>query len=372
MPKGKGGAGYQDDDEYDYIDSYYDDDDDDYEDASEEESDYPRKAASIMQKSAATKSGGRGMAVKGAPAGGSALAQSLFASPRRLNRTERGANKAAAKKVESGLPNTFPLREGAVGFGFDTPSPCDIVLQAQGRGIGGGRHGPSPGGRGTPAAGRAQSGGRQGQSGGMQAQSGGRQAQSGGIQSVGTSHGTSTDTVKAGGASASALRKTTQGLERLTVDKEAATPCAAPQALGQPGILPTASSTQHGGVPPATSQIASASLPGNPEERKKVSAPQRSEVSDSGNGRGGEPGTERDAKGEARTSASSLQVGPPAEPGKPKLHMVVVGHVDAGKSTLMGRLLYELGIVSEKEVQKQEREAAQAGKASFSWAWASR
>ncbi len=46
------------------------------------------------------------------------------------------ANKAAAKRVESDLPNTFPLREGAVGFGFDTPSPCDIVLQAQGRGIG--------------------------------------------------------------------------------------------------------------------------------------------------------------------------------------------------------------------------------------------
>lgn len=28
---------------------------------------------------------------------------------------------------------------------------------------------------------------------------------------------------------------------------------------------------------------------------------------------------------------------------KPRLHLVVLGHVDAGKSTLMGRLLHELG-----------------------------
>ena len=29
--------------------------------------------------------------------------------------------------------------------------------------------------------------------------------------------------------------------------------------------------------------------------------------------------------------------------GRTKLHLVVLGHVDAGKSTLMGRLLHELG-----------------------------
>lgn len=46
------------------------------------------------------------------------------------------ANKAAAKRVESALPKTFLVREEAGSFGFDTPSPCDIVLQAQGRGIG--------------------------------------------------------------------------------------------------------------------------------------------------------------------------------------------------------------------------------------------
>lgn len=55
--------------------------------------------------------------------------------------------------------------------------------------------------------------------------------------------------------------------------------------------------------------------------------------------------------------------------GKPKLHLVVLGHVDAGKSTLMGRMLYELGLIADKQVHKTQREAAVAGKGSFAWAW---
>ena len=37
-----------------------------------------------------------------------------------------------------------------------------------------------------------------------------------------------------------------------------------------------------------------------------------------------------------------------AEHTPPKLHLVVLGHVDAGKSTLMGRLLHDLGWVARK------------------------
>jgi hypothetical protein len=104
---------------------------------------------------------------------------------------------------------------------------------------------------------------------------------------------------------------------------------------------------------------------------------------------------------------------------RPRLHLVVLGHVDAGKSTLMGRMLYELGLISDKTVHKTQvrgrgvegsgcrtvrsicwllqildpllganarhgnapemvtpppsavlqREAAATGKASFAWAW---
>jgi len=55
--------------------------------------------------------------------------------------------------------------------------------------------------------------------------------------------------------------------------------------------------------------------------------------------------------------------------GKPRINMVVVGHVDAGKSTMMGRLLVDLGQVSQKLVHKYEKEAKAIGKGSFSFAW---
>ncbi|RCK65447.1 Elongation factor 1 alpha-like protein [Candida viswanathii] len=48
---------------------------------------------------------------------------------------------------------------------------------------------------------------------------------------------------------------------------------------------------------------------------------------------------------------------------------VVIGHVDAGKSTLMGRLLYDFGIVDAKTVNKLVKEAEKAGKGSFALAW---
>lgn len=54
---------------------------------------------------------------------------------------------------------------------------------------------------------------------------------------------------------------------------------------------------------------------------------------------------------------------------KELLHMVVIGHVDAGKSTLMGRLLLELGQVSKKTMHKYEQESKKLGKQSFVYAW---
>ena len=48
---------------------------------------------------------------------------------------------------------------------------------------------------------------------------------------------------------------------------------------------------------------------------------------------------------------------------------VVVGHVDHGKSTLMGRLLYDLKVVDEKTVDKLRRDSKKIGKSSFALAW---
>ncbi|XP_067142522.1 HBS1-like protein isoform X1 [Centruroides vittatus] len=54
---------------------------------------------------------------------------------------------------------------------------------------------------------------------------------------------------------------------------------------------------------------------------------------------------------------------------KSLINMVVIGHVDAGKSTLMGHLLYRLNFVGKKTIHKYEQESKKLGKASFVYAW---
>ncbi|NPA98380.1 MAG: elongation factor 1-alpha, partial [Crenarchaeota archaeon] len=39
---------------------------------------------------------------------------------------------------------------------------------------------------------------------------------------------------------------------------------------------------------------------------------------------------------------------------KPHLNLVVIGHVDHGKSTLVGHILYRLGLVDQKTLQMLE------------------
>ncbi|MFZ8855330.1 MAG: translation elongation factor EF-1 subunit alpha [Thermofilaceae archaeon] len=54
---------------------------------------------------------------------------------------------------------------------------------------------------------------------------------------------------------------------------------------------------------------------------------------------------------------------------KPHLNLVVIGHIDHGKSTLMGRLLYEIGAVDTRLIQQYEEEAKKIGKETFKYAW---
>ncbi|PRP82636.1 hypothetical protein PROFUN_09747 [Planoprotostelium fungivorum] len=54
---------------------------------------------------------------------------------------------------------------------------------------------------------------------------------------------------------------------------------------------------------------------------------------------------------------------------KEHLNLVVIGHVDAGKSTIMGHLLYLNGVVNQKTMHKYEKESKNIGKSSFSFAW---
>ncbi|ODV88573.1 hypothetical protein CANCADRAFT_52543 [Tortispora caseinolytica NRRL Y-17796] len=57
--------------------------------------------------------------------------------------------------------------------------------------------------------------------------------------------------------------------------------------------------------------------------------------------------------------------------GKEKAHVnvVVIGHVDSGKSTTTGHLIYKCGGIDKRTIEKFEKEAAELGKGSFKYAW---
>ncbi|KAH8266534.1 hypothetical protein KR026_002969 [Drosophila bipectinata] len=57
--------------------------------------------------------------------------------------------------------------------------------------------------------------------------------------------------------------------------------------------------------------------------------------------------------------------------GKEKIHIniVVIGHVDSGKSTTTGHLIYKCGGIDKRTIEKFEKEAQEMGKGSFKYAW---
>ena len=54
---------------------------------------------------------------------------------------------------------------------------------------------------------------------------------------------------------------------------------------------------------------------------------------------------------------------------KPNFNVVFVGHVDHGKSTTVGRLMFDSGLVSEQELKKLKEETVKHGKVGFEFAY---
>jgi len=57
-------------------------------------------------------------------------------------------------------------------------------------------------------------------------------------------------------------------------------------------------------------------------------------------------------------------------PEKPHLNLVIIGHVDHGKSTTMGHFMYKLGVVDERTIEEYAKESEKTGAGdTFKFAW---
>jgi elongation factor 1-alpha len=55
--------------------------------------------------------------------------------------------------------------------------------------------------------------------------------------------------------------------------------------------------------------------------------------------------------------------------GKVRINIVFIGHVDSGKSTTAGHLIYKLGGIKKDVIERFEKEAAEINMCSFKYAW---
>merc|ERR1711972_59405 len=73
----------------------------------------------------------------------------------------------------------------------------------------------------------------------------------------------------------------------------------------------------------------------------------------------------------SRVSSRTYRESRHTDMGKEKTHVniVVIGHVDSGKSTTTGHLIYKCGGIDKRTIEKFEKEAQEMGKGSFKYAW---
>jgi elongation factor 1-alpha len=54
---------------------------------------------------------------------------------------------------------------------------------------------------------------------------------------------------------------------------------------------------------------------------------------------------------------------------KPHMNLIFIGHVDAGKSTTVGRVLFDSGVIDEAAMRKLKEKAQELGKGGFEFAF---
>lgn len=55
--------------------------------------------------------------------------------------------------------------------------------------------------------------------------------------------------------------------------------------------------------------------------------------------------------------------------GKPRINLAIIGHIDAGKSTLVGHFMFKCGLIDQRKLTALETEAKHLGKQSFKYAF---
>lgn len=128
----------------------------------------------------------------------------------------------------------------------------------------------------------------------------------------------------------------------------------------------TSQENGHGLHTPQKGEDASSAAPGPPEATSKAAAPAHPGPASEEQGSTAALGKKA---GKARQQMDVKAELEKRQGGKQLLNLVVIGHVDAGKSTLMGHMLYLLGNVNKRTMHKYEQESKKAGKASFAYAW---
>lgn len=106
------------------------------------------------------------------------------------------------------------------------------------------------------------------------------------------------------------------------------------------------------------------------EHKEEISEAEPAGGGSSGDGRPPEESTQEMMEEEEEIPKPKSVVAPPGAPKKEHVNVVFIGHVDAGKSTIGGQIMYLTGMVDKRTLEKYEREAKEKNRETWYLSWA--